>query len=191
MTDPEQADGAVRRHARGATCVAVPRYVGRALPRPDEAVFDQGLSFDLQTMLDRRQLLKLVGYTGLSVAGLWGLAGCGGSSDDNVAPTNSPSVAGTTAADSSAASCAAIPEETAGPFPGDGSNGPDVLSESGVVRRDITSSFGSLSGTAEGIPTTLTLTITDATKSGAPMAGAAIYLWHCDREGRYSLYSSG
>ena len=27
-----------------------------------------------------------------------------------------------------------IPEETAGPFPGDGTNGPDVLSESGVVR---------------------------------------------------------
>ena len=30
-----------------------------------------------------------------------------------------------------------IPEETAGPFPGDGSNGPDVLTESGVVRKDI------------------------------------------------------
>ena len=28
-----------------------------------------------------------------------------------------------------------IPEETAGPFPGDGSNGPDVLTESGVVRQ--------------------------------------------------------
>ena len=35
-----------------------------------------------------------------------------------------------------------IPEETAGPFPGDGSNGPNVLTESGVVRSDITASFG-------------------------------------------------
>ena len=34
-----------------------------------------------------------------------------------------------------------IPEETAGPFPGDGSNGPDVLTESGVVRSDITTTL--------------------------------------------------
>jgi hypothetical protein len=32
---------------------------------------------------------------------------------------------------------AEIPSETAGPYPGDGSNGPDALSESGIVRRDI------------------------------------------------------
>ena len=38
--------------------------------------------------------------------------------------------------------CDVIPEETAGPYPGDGSNGPDVLAESGVVRSDIRSSFG-------------------------------------------------
>jgi protocatechuate 3,4-dioxygenase beta subunit len=25
---------------------------------------------------------------------------------------------------------------------------------------------------------------------GTPLAGAAIYLWHCDRDGNYSLYSS-
>ena len=48
-----------------------------------------------------------------------------------------------------------IPEETAGPFPGDGSNGVNVLSESGVVRSDITSSFGSASGVAEGVPVTV------------------------------------
>ena len=45
-----------------------------------------------------------------------------------------------------------IPEETAGPFPGDGSNGPNVLTESGVVRQDITKSFGDASGVAEGVP---------------------------------------
>lgn len=44
----------------------------------------------------------------------------------------------------SAAACGAeIPDETAGPYPGDGSNGPNVLAESGIVRSDITSSFGS------------------------------------------------
>lgn len=27
--------------------------------------------------------------------------------------------------------------------------------------------------------------------TGTALAGAAVYLWHCDRDGRYSLYSSG
>jgi protocatechuate 3,4-dioxygenase beta subunit len=83
-----------------------------------------------------------------------------------------------------------IPEETAGPYPGDGSNGPNVLSESGVVRSDITASFGSASGVAEGVPTTVKLRIYDLNGTEAtPLAGAAVYLWHCDREGNYSMYS--
>ena len=87
------------------------------------------------------------------------------------------------------ASCAVIPEETAGPFPGDGSNGPDVLSEAGVVRKDIRSSFGASSTVAEGIPLAINLTIQDAGGDCAPLAGAAVYIWHCDRGGAYSLYS--
>ncbi len=42
-----------------------------------------------------------------------------------------------------------LPEETAGPYPGDGSNGANVLTESGIVRSDITSSFGSSTTRAE------------------------------------------
>ena len=83
-----------------------------------------------------------------------------------------------------------IPQETAGPFPGDGSNGPNVLEASGVVRRDITSSFGSASATAEGVPLTFTLTLLDNANGCTPMAGAAVYAWHCDRDGKYSLYDS-
>jgi protocatechuate 3,4-dioxygenase beta subunit len=83
-----------------------------------------------------------------------------------------------------------IPEETAGPYPGDGSNGPNVLTESGIVRRDITSSFGSSSGTAEGAPLTISMKIVDAS-TGSAKAGAAVYVWHCTREGGYSLYSQG
>jgi protocatechuate 3,4-dioxygenase beta subunit len=83
-----------------------------------------------------------------------------------------------------------IPEETGGPYPADGSNGPDVLTESGVVRSDITSSFGDASGVAEGVPVTVNLTVYDLNGDDAtPLAGAAIYLWHCDRDGNYSLYS--
>ncbi len=84
-----------------------------------------------------------------------------------------------------------IPEETAGPYPGDGSNGPNVLAASGVVRQDITASFGTGSGKAEGVPLTFTLTLLDNANGCVPLAGAAVYAWHCDREGRYSLYDSG
>lgn len=82
----------------------------------------------------------------------------------------------------------AIPEETAGPYPGDGSNGVDVLSESGIVRRDIRSSFGSSTTVASGVDTTIELTIVDAA-TGAALPGAAVYLWHCDQAGEYSMYS--
>ncbi len=83
-----------------------------------------------------------------------------------------------------------IPEETAGPYPGDGSNGVNVLSESGIVRSDITSSFGSASGVAEGVPVTVRLTVYDLNgEDVTSMTGAAVYLWHCDRAGNYSMYS--
>jgi protocatechuate 3,4-dioxygenase beta subunit len=114
---------------------------------------------------------------------LFTIAGCGpsGASDTATAGAASP----TAAAD---ASCAIIPEETAGPFPGDGSNGPNVLAESGVVRSDIRSSFGSSTTVAEGIPLTIQVTIQDGVDC-VPLGGAAVYLWHCNREGEYSLYT--
>ena len=80
-----------------------------------------------------------------------------------------------------------IPEETAGPYPADGSNGPNVLGDDGVQRTDLTTSFGDLSGTAEGVPTEIQLTVVDAS-SGSPLVGAAVYLWHCTADGRYSVY---
>ncbi len=166
---------------------ASPTYQGRPFARPDDEVVDQGLRFDIETLIDRRRALQLFGYAGLS-AGVVALAACAPSA------TGSPtaSSAGASAATATDAACAApIPEETAGPFPADGTNGPDVLTESGVVRQDIRTSFGELSGTAEGIPLTIKLAIQDAAKGCSPYAGAAVYLWHCDREGRYSLYSQG
>ena len=202
-------------------------YEGRPLANPDEDIFDQGLAFDLETLLDRRRLLQLMGYAGLS-AGLLALVGCAPSSGQASAATASagaaasptPAASATTAAYPTAAAaasattaatasvttgatpaataaggttadCDVIPEETAGPFPGDGSNGPDVLTASGVVRQDIRSSVGEFSGTAEGVPLTIKLAIQDAASDCAALAGAAVYLWHCDREGNYSLYSPG
>jgi protocatechuate 3,4-dioxygenase beta subunit len=53
-----------------------------------------------------------------------------------------------------------------------------VLTDSGVVRRDITKSFGTMSGTATGVPLTIELTLVEATGDCAPLEGAAVYLWH-------------
>ena len=58
------------------------------------------------------------------------------------------------------------------------------------MRSDIRSSFGGLSGTAAGVPLTIELTIV-AASTCAVRAGRAVYLWHCDALGRYSLCSAG
>jgi protocatechuate 3,4-dioxygenase beta subunit len=150
---------------------------------------DRGLVFDLAT-LDRRRMLKLLGLGGIS-AGQFTIVGCnpsGSSATGSPAATSTASAATTAGGSAAAASCEVIPEETAGPFPGDGSNGPDVLSQTGVVRKDIRSSFGSSSGVAAGVPLAISLALEDGTDC-APLAGAAVYVWHCDRDGNYSLYS--
>jgi protocatechuate 3,4-dioxygenase beta subunit len=154
---------------------------------------DRGLVYDLSTLMDRRAALKALGFTTVS-AGLMSIVAC--SPGATASPSSSAAGAGASASAGSSAvaagsdaSCDLIPEETAGPFPGDGSNGPNVLNQSGVVRQDIRSSFGSSSGTAAGVPLTIKLAIQDASNGCAPMQGAAVYVWHCDRDGNYSLYS--
>jgi protocatechuate 3,4-dioxygenase beta subunit len=171
---------------------------------------DRGLLYDLSVLsarrtlvpaalasatLPRRRALQLLGGAGLGLV----LAACGSkaATDTSAASSSSSTNAGgataTTLGSTEAtggSSSSAIPEETGGPFPGDGSNGPDVLSESGVVRQDITSSFGDYSGTADGVPLGVDLTIVSAADS-SPLPAAALYLWHCTMEGGYSLYSPG
>lgn len=138
---------------------------------------DRGLRFDLARLRTRRAALALFGGAGLAV-----LAGCATGSGSDATPTTSTSA-------TTSGGHTEIPEETAGPYPGDGSNGPNVLTESGIVRTDIRSSFGAASGTAQGVPLRLELTVLEA-DTGEPMPGAAVYLWHCDRGGEYSLYGA-
>jgi len=159
----------------------------RTLHDPGEPIFDQGLAFDLETlMMDRREAMKFLGKAGLA-AGLFTIVGC---APGAILSSTSPSSSASSSSAASAANCDVIPEETAGPYPGDGSNGPDILTQSGVVRSDIRSSFGTSSTVAAGVPLTIKLAIQDAANSCAPMAGAAVYLWHCNRAGEYSMYSS-
>lgn len=131
--------------------------------------------------MDRRQLLRLAATFGVGASALQ-LMGCGDSSPSSPSPASGG--AGTSS------TCSRVPEETAGPYPADGSNGPTVLNATGVVRNDIRSSFAGLSGVATGVQLTIELTIVSSSTC-APLAGRAVYLWHCDALGRYSLYSSG
>jgi len=130
-----------------------------------------------------------------------GIAACGSDDGSSAATSSQSSASGatsttipatsTTAATATATDCTVIPEETGGPYPGDGTNGPDVLSESGVVRSDITSSFGSSTTAVTGVPAKIRFELVNASAGCAPLKDAAVYTWHCDNQGRYSMYSNG
>jgi protocatechuate 3,4-dioxygenase beta subunit len=40
------------------------------------------------------------------------------------------------------------------------------------------------------VPLELAITLVNSNRACAPLMGYAIYVWHCDRSGNYSLYSS-
>ncbi|WP_424937368.1 MULTISPECIES: intradiol ring-cleavage dioxygenase [Bacteria] len=166
-----------------------PSYEGRLLDRPEEEVVDQGARFDIRTILTRRGVLGLVGLGAGSVA----LAAC---APDGSSAASTPTATASSSSPSPAATgtpippAGEIPDETAGPYPGDGSNGPDVLEQTGIVRGDIRSSIDG-GATAEGVPLTFELTILDMANGDAPFAGVAVYAWHCNAQGEYSMYSSG
>lgn len=141
---------------------------------------DLGLAHDLAVLARRRNALRWL--AGASSLALWG---CGGSGSDSSTTTTT---SGTT---TSGGSCSVVPEETAGPYPGDGSNGTNALALSGIVRSDLRSSIGGASGVASGVPLVLTLELVNTNASCADLSGYAVYLWHCDAQGRYSMYSSG
>ncbi|NDZ14639.1 intradiol ring-cleavage dioxygenase [Variovorax sp. WS11] len=165
-------------------------------------------------LLQRRKALAWLGASAagsaLTLAGCGG-GGSGGGSLTSAATTtaasttaaattastssSSGSTSTTTTTSTSSSSCTAVAGETAGPYPADGTNTSsgatsDVLTASGIVRSDIRSSFISSTTQAQGVLTTLTLTLVNTNSSCAPLSGYAIYLWHCDRDGNYSLYTA-
>jgi protocatechuate 3,4-dioxygenase beta subunit len=116
------------------------------------------------------------------------LAACAPAASGGATSTPSPST--TPSSSGTGTAVTEIPDETAGPYPGDGSNGPDVLEDSGIVRQDIRSSIDG-GATADGVPLTIELQIIDIANGGVPFAGVAVYAWHCTAQGEYSMYSSG
>lgn len=158
-----------------------------------------GLAADLPALTHlaaRRRWLRALGGAVLAgsagTGGLLALAGCGGGDDADAGNTGNT---GGTGGTGGSTTCSVIPTETAGPYPADGSLASNqrlnALVLAGIARSDIRTSVGSASGTAPGVPLTVTITLVDTNGSCAALAGRAIYLWHCTRDGGYSLYSSG
>jgi len=163
---------------------------------------EHSLAADLTAMLnlnsDRRQTLRWL----LAGASALPMMGCGGGADgatDTTSTSTTPATTTTpttTTPTTTTGSCSVIPEETGGPYPADGTNSTssgvvNVLTQSGVVRSDIRSSFNGATGVAAGVPLTIKLQVVNVNGSCAALDGYAVYLWHCDRDGNYSLYSSG
>ncbi|PRY86906.1 intradiol ring-cleavage dioxygenase [Donghicola tyrosinivorans] len=91
--------------------------------------------------------------------------------------------------------CVVNSRETAGPFPADGAGGRggsvNVLTQEGIIRQDLRPSFNGMTPVAAGVPLDVALTLVDAADGCSPLAGRAVYLWHCDAVGNYSLYDDG
>ncbi len=134
------------------------------MPQPPRLTHpDANLTETLRVMNERRHVLALLGGAGLAA----------------LLPRSS-------------LACTLIPQETEGPYPGDGTNGPNALATSGIVRSDIRSSVGIANPeTATGTPLTFTLQFLSTTDACGFIEGLAVYAWHCDAQGRYSLYSQG
>ncbi|MBO9663298.1 intradiol ring-cleavage dioxygenase [Dokdonella sp.] len=133
----------------------------RDLPRLADP--DANLAETMRVLRERRRVLALLGSAGLCA----------------VLPR-------------SPLACTLIPQETEGPYPGDGTNGPNALAASGIVRSDIRSSVGVANpATAAGAPLTFALQFLSTLDDCGPIEGLAVYAWHCDAQGRYSMYSQG
>lgn len=129
---------------------------------PDGTVMDEdhrGLVYDVQTMVNRRRALGLFGGVALTTL----LAACApttSSSTPTATPTATPTTPSATPPPTPSATVeptptatplTEIPDETGGPYPADNSNGVNILDDSGIVRSDIRSSFGSSTTTAQGV----------------------------------------
>ena len=172
---------------------------------PDLENHDRGLDYDLPRLLQRRGMLKLVARSRPGRGGSGHArrlrhvldrrprpprARTGRPAERQRGPGGGPPGGGQPeSGETSDTANGELPEETAGPYPGDGSNGANVLTESGIVRSDITSSFGSSTTKATGVPLAITMTINEFDNDKKPLAGGAVYIWHCDQAGQYSLYS--
>lgn len=188
----------------------MPDHLSRTIPIRHGS---RGLLLDLEAALSRptaltsasrRRALRWLAAAGSAAA----LGACGDGADgsdlaDAAGADTGTAAPGGSATDDTAGngttsgSCSEIPSETEGPYPADGTQGGrggsavNALTISGIVRSDIRTSLSGAGTTAQGVPMTLRLKLVDSGNSCAALANRAVYVWHCDRDGNYSLYSNG
>lgn len=122
--------------------------------------------------LSRRQTLQLLGG---SVGGLL-LGACSSTTDDSKTTSTCLSE---------------IPEESAGPYPADGSQAdiPNVLDDARIFRSDIRHDIEG-DAAQDGTLLDLTLRLNNLDAECGPLAQAAVYIWHGNADGEYSAYTS-
>jgi protocatechuate 3,4-dioxygenase beta subunit len=160
---------------------------------------DGGLAEDLARIeaLRRRRLLAfMAGASGLVSLGMTGCGGGGSTSTSTSDASATSAGSSSTGTTTTTGSCSVIPQETNGPYPGDGSNSngsgiANALTLSGIVRSDIRSSIAGATGVATGVLLTLEIELVNTDASCADLGSYAVYIWHCDAQGRYSMYSTG
>jgi protocatechuate 3,4-dioxygenase beta subunit len=74
--------------------------------------------------------------------------------------------------------CVLIPQETDGPYPLY-----SVLGNSALMRADIRDG-------RTGVPVSLVLSLVNVNNNCSPLTNAAVYVWHCDKDGNYSGYGN-
>ena len=135
-------------------------------------------------ILSRREVLKLLGATGLAV-----LVGCGpdGSATEQAQATSTaapiatngpaPAAVATTVSESAAVpACVVRPEQTEGPY----------FVDERLERSDIRTDPGT-GEVKPGLPLTLTFAVSQISAGACtPFPGAIVDIWHCDAAGAYS-----
>lgn len=146
-----------------------------------------GIIADLaQAGLDRRRALGLLASGGAVV-----LAGCHRGPPGG--PGGGENAKLIEAQNADGAQCVNFTQETNGPYPADGSNQSsgrtsNVLTEKDIIRPDVRNDLGQGGRKALGVPLIVDLAIVDVNAACGALSGYAVYMWHCDASGAYSLY---
>ena len=146
---------------------------------------------------DRRSLLQIMGVAFIAPGSLIGCNVGGTTNQTTVVSSSKLSTASASGASSTTGnttntnldgSCSVIPSEITGPYPADGTDtsGVNALTLSGIVRSNIKGSL-TTSNVASGVPLTINLKL--VSQSCTSSSGYAVYLWHADQDGNYSMYS--
>ena len=134
---------------------------------PAEHDHDLGLTTTFPADHRRRAVGVLPGGAGAAL-----FAACGGSAGRSQATTGRGAVRGLR-----------DPRGDRRPVPGDGSNGPNVLDREWRRARGHHQELRRRLGCRRRRPDDVRLTLLDVAGGGKPLAGAAVYLWHCDQPG--------